>query len=404
MASKTGSKPVPFVNGVPVSGDHFVGREKILNEIGMLVDGARDGAINHMLLLGLRRMGKSSILLSVKKSLDGDKKIIPITVNAAGIPTRQVFARVYMRAVLDGYLSKTGNRSLLKKIKAGIKEGLKNAGEWADQVDVSVGEYVKFSIMLSRKECDEEEIIEQALGYPEALGSDDGTLFVIMIDEFQDLLKFGSQFLSTMRRVIQEQKSVTYILAGSAPSAMRDMAYNPNAPFYRQLYEIRVPPLPADDVVKFLKKRFDVAGVNVGQDVLEDIWGRSQGFPDYVQRLALRALARCRESGRRSISASDVEAAYADMIAMLGFDFESQFRGFSERERDVLIAMANSCNGVSSIANRINAAPTSIPMTLRRLISKDMVRKHMEHRYMIVDHVFADWLRSRFGSELPWGK
>lgn len=401
MNSEWDPKLAPFVNGVPVSGDHFVGREKILNEIGMLVNGAREGAINHMLLLGLRRMGKSSILLSVKKNLDLDKKIIPITVNVAGIPTRQAFARVYMRAVLDGYLSKTGNKALLKKIKAGIKEGLKNAGDWADQVDVSVAEYVKFSIMLSRKECDEDEIVEEALGYPESLGSDEGTLFVIMIDEFQDLLKLGSQFLSTMRRVIQEQKSVTYILAGSAPSVMRDMAYNPNAPFYRQLYEIRVSPLPDKDIIEFLAKRFSVAGVNAGQDVLEDIGGRSQGFPDYVQRLGLRALVRCRESGRRSISLSDVEAAYADMIDMLGFDFESHFRGFSERERDVLIAMANSSNGVSSIANRINAAPTSIPMTLRRLISKDMVRKHMEHRYIIIDHVFADWLRSRFGSELP---
>lgn len=396
MASRAGPEPAPFVSGVPVSGDHFVGRESILNEITMLVDGARNGAINHMLLLGLRRMGKSSILLSMKERLDGEKKVIPITVNVAGIPTRQVFAKVYMKAVLNGYMSKTGNRTLLKKIKDGIKEGVKSVGEWTDQVDVSVAEYIKFSIMVSKKESDEEEVIEHALRYPEVLGSDDGALFVIMIDEFQDLLKLGSQFLITMRRVIQEQKSVTYILAGSAPSVMRDMAYNPNAPFYRQLYDIRVQSLPADDVFKFLTNRFGVAGVRAGHDSLNAIWERSQGCPDYVQRLALRALVRCREGGRRSISPSDVERAYEDMIARLGFDFESQFRSFSDREREVLIAMAHSDNGVATIAKRINAPLTSIPMTLRRLISKDMVRKHMEHRYMIIDPVFADWLRSRF--------
>lgn len=401
MDSRTEPKSAPFVSGVPVSGEHFVGRESILGEISMLIDGARDGAINHMLLLGLRRMGKSSILLVAKERLDGEKKVIPITVNAAGIPTRQVFARVYMKAVLDGYLSKTGNKAIVKKIKDGVKEGLRSAGEWADQVDVSVAEYVKFSIMLSRKDSDEEEIVEQALRYPEALGSDDGTLFVIMIDEFQDLVKLGSQFLITMRRVIQEQKSVTYVLAGSAPSVMRDMAYNPNAPFYRQLYDIRVQPLPADDIFKFLTDRFGVAGARAGQDVLNAIWERSHGCPDYVQRLALRALVRCREGTRRTISLSDVERAYEDMIARLGFDFESQFRGFSDREREVLIAIAHSDNGVASIAKRINAPLTSIPMALRRLISKDMVRKHMEHRYMIIDPVFADWLRTRFDYDLP---
>ena len=110
MSHRPRSRPVPFVNGVPVSGDHFVGREGILDEIGMLVDGARDGAINHVLLLGLRRMGKSSILLNVKRRLERDKKVVPIIVNAAGIPTRQVFARVYMRAILDGYMSNAGRR------------------------------------------------------------------------------------------------------------------------------------------------------------------------------------------------------------------------------------------------------------------------------------------------------
>lgn len=401
MVRKTRSRPVPFVNGVPVSGDHFVGREAILDEIGMLIDGARDGAINHMLLLGLRRMGKSSILLNVKRRLESDKKVVPVIINVAGIPTRQVFARVYMRSVLDGYMSKAGNRAILKKIKAGIREGIGGVGGRADQVDVSVAEYLKFSVTLSGKERDDEYLVEQALGYPEALGSGDGTLFVVMIDEFQDLLKLGAPFLSTMRRVIQGQKSVTYILAGSAPSVMRDMAYNPNAPFYRQLYDIRVPPLPANDVSKFLAGRFGVAGISVGQDVLEDIWARSQGFPDYVQRLALRALVRCRESDKQSISLSDVEGAYGDMITRLDLEFESQFRSLSEREREVLIAMAHSDNGVTSIARRINALPTSIPMTLRRLVSKDMVRKHMEHRYMIADPVFADWLLARFNGDLP---
>ena len=401
MVRKTRSRPVPFVNGVPVSGDHFVGRAGILDEVGMLVGGVRDGAINHVLLMGPRRMGKSSILLSAKRRLDRDKTVVPVIVSAAGMPTRRVFARVYMRAVLDGYLSKAGRRDVPKKIRAGIRDGLGGAEKGGDQADAAVAEYVKFNTMLSRQECDEDDLVEQALGYPEALGSDAGSLFVVMIDEFQDLLRFGVPFLSAMRRVIQGQKSVTYVMAGSNTSAMLDMAYNPNAPFYRQLYDIRVPPLPAGDVCKFLAKRFGVAGMAVGRDALEDIWARSRGFPDYVQRLALRVLVRCREGGKRSISPSDVEGAYGDMIARLDSDFESQFRSLSERERDVLIAMAHSDNGVTSIGRRINAPPTSIPITLRRLVAKDAVRKHMEHRYMIADPVFADWLLARFNGDPP---
>lgn len=94
--------------GVPVSGEYFVGRRDILEKIAALVGGAQEGAINHMLLLGLRRMGKSSILLSVRNQLASEPGVVPVIVNMTGVPTQQRFAEMCMQAVSRAYAGRAG--------------------------------------------------------------------------------------------------------------------------------------------------------------------------------------------------------------------------------------------------------------------------------------------------------
>lgn len=53
----------PFLSGKPVSGEYFVGRGRMLKTIDTIMEGTADGAINNVMLLGPRRIGKSSVLL-----------------------------------------------------------------------------------------------------------------------------------------------------------------------------------------------------------------------------------------------------------------------------------------------------------------------------------------------------
>ena len=58
---------VPFLAGKPVSGQYFVGRGRILQAIDTIMAGTADGATRNVMLLGPRRIGKSSILFNVKR-------------------------------------------------------------------------------------------------------------------------------------------------------------------------------------------------------------------------------------------------------------------------------------------------------------------------------------------------
>ena len=104
---------------------------------------------------------------------------------------------------------------------------------------------------------------------------------------------------------------------------------------------------------------------------------------------------------KRTVELSDVDDAYSEMLIQVRPDFEAQFANLSPMEREVLVAIARSRNGAASISKAIRGPMTSIPRVIDRLAYKDLVKKHIEHRYRITDPVFADWILGRYGDGLP---
>ena len=125
-------------------------------------------------------------------------------------------------------------------------------------------------------------LIENSLQYLESLAEDKGVYFAVMLDEFQDVIRWGDDTLKRIRAVVQSQKRVCYVLAGSATTVMRDLVYERRSPFYRQLVEIPVNKLAAPIVSAFLRARFAKARVNVTDSVINRIVLLSGGYPDYV--------------------------------------------------------------------------------------------------------------------------
>lgn len=124
---RRGRRRAPFAFGVPVSGEYFAGRRGILDRIDILVGGAQRGAINHMLLLGPRRMGKSSILLSAANRLGGEPGVVPVVVNAAGMPSKRRLAGLYVKAVSGAYAAKAGGKDLLGRMRRAAGRGLRGS-------------------------------------------------------------------------------------------------------------------------------------------------------------------------------------------------------------------------------------------------------------------------------------
>lgn len=386
----------PFIVGKPVTGKYFIDRKNELKKLLALLAGVPKGSINNVILLGLRRTGKSSLLVNAQKILVKKNESVVVIFDAYGISTKERFARKFVDVVLASYIEQSGDNAYKQKLRKLLAQGYDALKNKVSEFDVEVSEFVKFQTKLRESSVDEDELLEQAFKYAEKLGKDKNISFVIMIDEFQELLKWEPLFLKMLRRLVQSQSHVSYVLSGSAPTIMKNMVYDSKSPFYKQLTEIPIAMLDKQSVTSFVKKRLQSVRITIDHQALEKIYYLSRGFPDYVQRLGLSLYLLCLEEEKKHLKEDDVDRAYSEMIDQLDADFSGQFESHSDQEREILIALANSVDTPTAIAIEIRKLRTTIPKTMDRLVNADIVEKHGTGKYRIVDAVFSEWILRKY--------
>jgi uncharacterized protein len=237
---------------------------------------------------------------------------------------------------------------------------------------------------------------EEALQYIEALALEKDVFFVVMLDEFQDVIRWGDDTLKRIRTVVQSQKRVCYVLSGSATSIMRDLVYKQQSPFYRQLVEIPIKKLDKATAMDFLKRRFNCAKMEATDSVIAKIAALSDGYPDYMQRLGLELYLLIGHG--HSIAEEQVDKAYEDMVVSLDGEFDNYFSNFSPLEREILVALAIGKIQPSEVARAVRKPLVNISKTLTTLMNYSIIEKPMKGQYRITDPIFADWLNRRFGA------
>ena len=379
----------PFIVGRPVTGEYFVDREDELRRLQTLVKGIQKGASSNSALIGLRRTGKTSILENLEILLKPNAKLIPVIANCYGIAAKSRLAKVLVDKTIESYVCKTGDSAFLKRITKAIGQAAKSAIGRISEV-----KFAEFSLKLQDKNTEEDSLIEEALQYIEALAQEKDVFFVVMLDEFQDVIRWGDDTLKRIRSVVQSQKRVCYVLAGSATSIMRNLVYDRRSPFYRQLVEIPIKKLDKSIATAFLKRRFECAEMEVADSVIAKIATLSDGYPDYMQRLGLELYLLI---GQGCMIAEDqVDKAYEDMVVSLDGEFDNYFRNFSPLEREILVALATGSIQPSEVARAVRKPIFNISKTLTTLMNYSIIEKPMKGQYRIADPVFADWLNRRF--------
>jgi AAA+ ATPase superfamily predicted ATPase len=381
----------PFIVGRPVIGEYFVDREDELHRLQTLVTGVQTGASSNIALIGLRRTGKTSILENLEVLLKPNVKLIPVIANCYGIATKSRLAKVLVDKTIESYVCKTGDNAFLKRIKKAIGEVAKSAVERISEV-----KFAEFSLKLQDKNTEEDTLLEEALHYIEALALEKDVFFVVMLDEFQDVIRWGDDTLKRIRTVVQSQKRVCYVLSGSATSIMRDLVYKQQSPFYRQLVEIPIKKLDKSTTFDFLKRRFTCAKMEASDSVIAKIVALSDGYPDYMQRLGLELYLSIGHG--HSIAEEQVDKAYENMVVSLDGEFDNYFSNFSPLEREILVALAIGKIQPSEVARAVRKPIFNISKTLTTLMNYSIIEKPMKGQYRITDPILADWLNRRFGA------
>ena len=310
-------------------------------------------------------------------------------ISCYGMTSKSRFAKLVVDQALSNYVNKTGDNSYKTRILNLLGQKAKAAKEMVTEVRFS-----EFSLKVRDSKTDEDDLIEGALGFVESLAEEKKSYFVIILDEFQDLIRWGEDSLKRMRTLIQNQKRTCYVLSGSATTIMHDLVYESRSPFYRQLVDIPVGKLPNDVVHNFVRNRFRSAHVKIGDEELNKIVTYCDGYPDYVQRLGLELYLSAGSNG--SITGSHVDKAYEDIVLALDGEFENYFATFSPLDKELLIAIATGKIRASEIAREVRKPMTNISKNLTLLLNYGVVERPLEGQYRMTDPVFNDWLRRRY--------
>jgi AAA+ ATPase superfamily predicted ATPase len=370
-----------FRYGRPVTGRYFVDREKEMEKIYTILSEIPRGGGNNIALIGLRRTGKTSLLKNLKFDFEG---VVPVFVDCYGIPSQAVLATQLADIAFRAYVEKTGDRAYGRKIERAIRQKASDVLSGVSEAELSVAQYASIKIGF-REGADQ--LLEHALNYIEDLAREKEIYFVLMLDGFADVaIRWGVEWVKRLRRVIQHQERVFYILSSSAVTYMTELVYSKDSAFYRQLTPIKLGPFTANTVRDYVKQR-----LTIESEALDEYVRLTGCFPDYMQRLGYILMHKEKE-----VAITDIEECYEEMLCDLDPEFRELFGRLNEKSArygEIIISLAGSSRP-SAIAKNIGMSQSSLPKYLGYLMNVGIVEK--KEGYHLTDSVFESWIERNF--------
>lgn len=374
---------LPFKVGKPVEDEYFIDRENEIKELNRHIM-----SMSNTCLLGMRRMGKTSILFKMIKEIDDP---IPIYVNCYGVPDKKRFASLHSESIKNAYIAHVGDGKYTSVIKKYIRKSVDHLAYQLTDMDVSVGQYFKIRVGIKQKDIDPDILLEDAINYAERLGENKGKRFVILLDEFQDIgSRWGEDFLKRFRSIVEKQKHVCYVFCGSSITFMSSLVENTKSPFYRQLNKVLVKSLPDKEVKYFVKQRFELCGYSISDEPLRKFIKLTYSIPDYVQRLGSIA-----SQLSKKITSKVVQEAYEKMLNELDSEFRETLSKLNQRS-GMYGAVLTGLSRYTSLSDAGRFIGYDLSRATRQIIylqQVGLIEKTGYGKYRIADPILKDWLQ-----------
>ena len=308
----------PFKYGCVVGSDFFCPRPQLQKR---LTEYIRDG--QNVVLVGERRMGKTSLVFAASKSLRGYRMLY---VDLLNIRTVSDFCNRVATAVaqLD---RKTSFASRAMSFIARLRPTL--------SVDPDNGMPV---ISVDTRTAEDPRSMADVVSLIDRFARDE-RLFVVF-DEFQEVKKLDvcDQVLALLRSRIQLLQDTCFVFSGSVRADMVSIFTDPASAFYKSALTLEVSCIPDDDFIPFLVRRFASGKRKADAEVIKRILDFTNRTTGDVQQLCA-AIWSTTDDGKR-IQESDIAIGLQDIFATEGGQFEFQTARLSRYQMKALVALA----------------------------------------------------------------
>lgn len=382
---------VPFKVGGIVKPPYFVGRADDLAEL------SRDlrGLAQNRLILAPRRFGKSSLLHNLRLSVQTERDLLVPYVNCRDVVSYADFHRATVSALLAELERTRPVGGLVKRYAEVFKGRLTRALERLEEIGGAIGETGRVYLKFRDRTLDERELARDTFRFFRALAEEKRVKIVFMLDEFQEVAAFDGYMFNLLKKELDLPSQVRYFFSGSSMRLIGRIFLHEEAPLYLMVSRHFMGPLREDVVATFVQERLALANLKIKPTAARRIHDQTGGIPFYVQKLGAILVQRSLFDGTSVISVDHVERASRAMNDELDSEFEVRWlHRFSPLQRRIVHGLASLGQArVTELAAHIEAKPTDISSSLSRLREMMVIAQQEDGSYVLVDIVFARWLR-----------
>ncbi len=310
--------PNPFVYDRPVEPDDLIDREQEVDRLLGLAEAGQSARVS-----APRRFGKTSLLRRVLAGA-ADLGLTGVYVDLDGaITVQRLGSRIEdaYREQLQGPVARSVvNLVRTLRPRVGVRApGV--TGEVAPTVEEQA-----------------ERVLERMLDLPKTIFGRTGRRVLVVFDEFQYVLRAGTELDRVFRSRIQHHAAeAAYIFAGSHPGLMAELFGDRERPFYGQAQPLVLDPLEDTPIAEFVAERFERTRRDVGE-ALEPLLDLARGHP---QRAMLLAHHLWEETPSGEAADHDRWTAALDRVDVeLDEGFQHLWDRLSAGQQRVLVALA----------------------------------------------------------------
>lgn len=375
-----------------VQGKEFVNRAELVEE--MVKTLSDPGLLMGFALYGPRRIGKSSILLEVRRRLKKKKNIVPVYFSLWELDQETVveFNKELTARLLEGYKARLGLKQRVEELLEYPRRAVHGIIKHLN-IKAKIQEDIELLLSYDGEKQDPGSI-KRVFQLAEELATETKTRCVLILDEFPDIAKLkcntkvGRGIIKVIRSVCSSHKNTILCISGSSRASMELAVISPASPFYRQFIVREIKPLERKYVKEIITKNIDW---EITTKAMDKIYKFTNGIPYYVQFIGRQIYMHSRER----ITEVEIEEIIEEFLSEEGsILFRSEYETLSLKERSILQIMATKGIDKPSRIAKSQAEPvTNIYPFVEKLMEKGILERKAKGAYRFTDPIFERWLK-----------
>ena len=389
----------------PVWGAEFHDRRELLDRLSRQLRDHLSGRPSWVVLLGPRKVGKTSILQELYRSMEGQLgPVVFLDLFRTDSRVQDVFL-AYIVELLAAACRSKGGQDLAERVRAAP---MALEGDLAHAVSTTLpfeatGRALALAGALRARSIDGTTVAE-ILELPERFAVEIGPVWVVL-DELQELEALNRQqpfnkrhtVYRLMRSVWQGHEKVSYWGTGSQVSMLTRLFTDRRSPFHGHFQLVEVPPFAVEQATELLLERLPdrLEGPQAG-DAARMAVEALGAHPFYVQLLGEELELRQIELTRQGIN-SVLQEILLSPSGRLALHLQGVIEADAGKGHQLAVLRALA-SGEASLSELVSRRPSfgrdATHAVLRRLEAADLVtRDHRTHRFRVADRALAAYLR-----------